>query len=369
MWVVPIKLFEPVNEGSNGKFTVPVDLIRVVAIFLVVFLHVTNTFYNQIYLESISDGAWWTFTIYKSLALPCVPLFIILTGALLLRPSKTDEPIKVFLKKRVHRIALAFAFWTAIYLAWSFYVTQTPLTLDNVIQGTVMSLFTGSYYHFWYLYLIAGLYLITPILRAAVAFKNPKLINYLILLWFVGICLVPLLPLFTGYSINGEVFVMGGYTGYFLLGFYLQKERLRKPWMYLFLVLGFVLTAVSTWVMSFPLKPLNNVYFFFDYLAVNVAVMSIALYSFLSSFPADWPGTKHPLIGKVVRSISKNTLPIFLFHVIVLETLSRGLLGFTLDLTVVPLVEVPLAAVAILLISWGLILLMKKVPILKKLVG
>ncbi len=366
---ISIKLFEPVNEESNAKFLVPVDLIRVVGIYLVIFLHVTNTFYNQIYQGPISAGSWWTYTIYKSIALPSVPLFVILTGALLLQPSKTNEPIKVFFKKRLNRIGLAFLFWTAVYLAWSFYVTQTPVTFFNIVQGSMMSLFTGSYYHFWYLYLIAGLYLITPFLRAVIAFKNPQLIKYLILLWFVGISIVPLLPLFTIYSINGELFLFGGYIGYFLLGSYLQKDRLQRPFMYGFLVLGLVLTVAGTWVMTYPLEALNNVYFFFDYLAISVVIMSVALYAFLNSFKADWPSKNHPHIGKLVQTISRNTLPIFLFHVIVLEVFSRGLLGFTLDLSIIPIVEIPLAAAAILMITLGLVLLVKKVPILKKLIG
>jgi surface polysaccharide O-acyltransferase-like enzyme len=172
-------------------------------------------------LGTVSTQAWWTFVTYKSLSLVCVPLFVILTGALLLQPSKINEPIKVFLKKRLSRIGLAFLFWTFIYLVWGFFISHTPLTLYNVIQGSVISLFTGSYYHFWYIYLIAGLYLITPLLRAAIAYRDEKLIRYLIAVWFVGICIVPLLPLFTGYHLNGEIFIMGGYTGFFLIGAYL----------------------------------------------------------------------------------------------------------------------------------------------------
>ncbi len=320
-------------------------------------------------MGTVTDAQWWTFVGYKSLALSCVPLFVILTGALLLQPSKLNEPIKPFLKKRAKRIGLAFLFWTAVYLVWSFYITNTPFTLDNLIGGSVTSLVTGSYYHFWYLYLIAGLYLITPLLRAGVAFKDSKLVSYLIIVWFASICLVPLLPLFTGFGLNGEVFIMGGFTGYFLLGAHLQKNRLSSKYMYAFIVAGFIFTLASTWVMTYRVASIENDYVFFDYLAANVVLMSVGVYAFLLTFQADWPGSNHPRAKKVVETISKNTLPIFLFHVIVLETLSRGLLGFTMDLSIMPIIEVPLASVAILFVTLGLILLMKKVPVLKKLVG
>ena len=371
---MPIKLFDPVEVGKeearvNEGFSLPVDLIRVSGIFLVILLHVTNTFYDQIYKGPFSAGSWWTYTIYKSISLPCVPLFVILSGALLLQPSKLDEPIKVFLKKRVNRIGLAWIFWSGIYIIWGFYVTKAALTLNNIGQSIIISLFTGSYYHFWFLYLIAGLYLVTPLLRAVVSFNNTKLVSYLIMLWFIGICVVPLVPLFTPYSLDSDVFVVGGYIGYFLLGFYLQNARMRSRYVYGFLILGIVLTVGITWVMNFPLHPLGQDYYFFDYLAINVVIASIAMYALLSRFHADWPGASHPRIGKLTQLISQNTLPIYLFHVMIIEALAIGTLGFTLNLAVMPIVEIPVVAVAILLVTLGLVLLMKKVPVLRRLIG
>lgn len=298
-----------------------------------------------------------------------MPLFVILTGALLLQPSKINEPIGAFLKKRAKRLGYAFIFWTVVYLAWSFYITGTPFTFDNLLMGSVSSFLTGAYYQFWYIYLIGGLYLITPLLRAGIASKNPKLIGYLIKVWFTSICLLPLLPLLTGYHLNGELFVMGGYSGYYLLGYYLQQNRLRRGYMYAFVAVGFALTLVSTWVMTMNVPLVENAYAFFDYLAVNIVLMSVGAYALLARFPTDWPGPKYSYVKNILKVISDNTLPIFLFHVIILETLARGLLGFTLNLTVVPLVMVPLASIIILSVTLGLVLLMKKVPILKRLVG
>lgn len=360
---------EPSKEGAEGGFSLPVDLIRVSGIFLVVLLHVTNMFYDQIYKGSINSASWWTFTIYKSVSLPCVPLFVILSGALLLQPTKINEPIKVFLKKRLNRIGLAWLFWSGVYIAWGFYVTKAAVTLSNIGQSVIISAFTGAYYHFWFLYLIAGLYLITPVLRAVVSYNNPRLIGYIIILWFIGVAVVPLLPLFTGYAVNGDVFLIGGYIGYFLLGFYLQQTRMRREFMYIFLALGLVLTVALTYVMSFPLHSLNQPYYFFDFLSITVVVASVPLYVLLSRFPADWPGKKHPHIGKISSLISQNTLPIYLFHVMIIEALVIGSFGFIVNLAAVPIVEIPLFSAAILFITLGLVLVMKKVPVLKRLIG
>lgn len=352
---------------SSSKINLPDDLIRTLAMFLVILLHASN---ETLQASSVPVGYWWTAVVYKSAALVCVPLFVMLSGALLLQPAKLNEPIRVFLKKRLSRIGLAFAFWSAIYLAWGFFTTGTPVTLINIGQGILFDLFTGAYYHFWFIYLIAGLYLITPILRVIISYGNDKILRYLILLWFVGIAVVPITQLASGLTLDPGVFVIGGWVGYFVLGTYLQRIKVRSSILYCLLFAGFASTILGIWLMSYPLSFVGQSNFFFGYLTVNVIVASTALFMILMKFHSDWPGSNHPIISRIAGAISKNTLPIFLFHVIILESFERGFFGFTLSFTTLnPIIEIPLIAVLTLLITLGLVLLMRKVPVLKKLVG
>jgi surface polysaccharide O-acyltransferase-like enzyme len=359
---------------SSKRIAIPDVLIRTLAITLVIVLHVSN---EALQSNAIATTYWWTGAVYKTLALSCVPLFVMLSGALLLQPAKLNEPIRVFLKKRLSRIGLAFAFWTTVYIAWSFYVTQFPITLENVGQSVLKSLFTGAYYQFWFIYLIVGLYLITPILRVIIAKDNLRIIRYLILLWFVGVGVVPLLQLASGHVLDSTVFVLGGWVGYFVLGVYLQKLKLRSAVLYGLLILAFVWTMFGIWLMNYPFNGLlfNGIvqnFFFFDYLTANVIAGSAALFMLLIKFHPDWPGSNpNPTVLKrVVQVISKNTLPIFLFHVIILECFQRGYFGFTLtSATLNPIIEIPLTATLTLFLTLSLILLMRKVPFLKKLIG
>jgi surface polysaccharide O-acyltransferase-like enzyme len=368
---VTLAISEPVDNKAGNGLSIPVDLIRTFGIILVVLLHASNEYYTTIMQTSLESPVyWWSSTIYKSFALPCVPLFVILSGALLLQPSKTNEPIRVFLKKRFNRIGLAFMFWSAIYLVWAFLVSQTPVTFDNIVEGTLYSLFSGSYYHFWFLYLIAGLYLLTPILRKIVSVKDPKILKYLILLWFVDVAVVPLIQMITGYSLNDTVFVVGGFIGYFVLGIYLQRVKVSSSILRLLFFLSFIFTIVSTWIMHFHFEHIGQNYFFFGYLSVNVILASVTMFMLLSKLPVNWSRNIHPLVNRVVHAIGKNTLPIYMFHLIVMETLQRGYLGFKLSLTVMnPVIGIPVMTVVTLLITFGLILFMKKVPVLRTLIG
>ena len=351
----------------SKRIAIPDDLIRTLAMVLVILLHASN---ETLQLSHVSATYWWTAVVYKSLALPCVPLFVLLSGALLLQPAKLNEPIRVFLKKRLSRIGLAFAFWSAVYTAWSFYISKFPLTLNNISQAIWYSLFSGAYYQFWFIYLIVGLYLITPILRVIMASGNLRVIQYLILLWFVGVAVVPLIQLASGYTLNSNVFVIGGWVGYFVLGSYLQRLKLRSAILYGLLIICFVWTLFGIWLMNYPLSGLQQNFFFFDYLAANVIIGSAALFMILIRFRPDWPGSNHKITGRIAQAISANTLPIFLFHVIILESFERGFFGFTLSVTTLnPIVEIPLITVLTLFITLGLVLLMRKVPVLKKLIG
>jgi surface polysaccharide O-acyltransferase-like enzyme len=355
------------SVDSKGKLAIPDDLIRTLAIFLVVLLH-SSLMTLQLYPSS--SAYWWTASVYKSIALPCVPLFIMLSGALLLQPVKVNEPIRVFLRKRLGRVGLAFAFWTVIYTIWSFYISRTPLTLANIGQSISFDLFGGAYYQFWFIYLIGGLYLITPILRVVITYGGDKMIRYLILVWFVGVAVVPLLQLATCFILNDNLFVIGGWVGYFVLGIYLLKVKLRSALLFGLLVIGFVWTIFGVWLMNYPVIGVQRQNFFIDPLTANVIIGSVALFMILLKFRPDWPGSNQTVGKRLVQAISRNTLPIFLFHVIILESFERGFFGFTLSpLTLNPIIEIPLIANLTFFITLGLVLLMRKVPILNKLIG
>lgn len=310
---------------------------------------------------------WLSSTIYESLIIMGVPLFVMLSGSLLLQKSKLDEPIRVFLKKRLARIGIAFVFWSAIYFAWSYFIDHTAVTVNYIIQNFLSG---GAYYQFWFIYLIMGLYLITPILRVLVAHADRKILRYLVILWFIAVSVIPLFQLITGYAVDSNLFLLGGYLGYFILGAYLIGVNVKTKILKWILAGAIVWTIIGTWLMAFTFHSLGQYYYFFYTLSANVVIASVALFMLLSKYPPDWPGKKHPRLSRLAHLISVNTLPIFFFHVIVLETFYKGLLGFKISLlTIPPPLEIPLLTVIGLFVTLGLVLLMKKVPILRKLIG
>lgn len=310
---------------------------------------------------------WWSQTIYQSFVILGVPLFVMLSGALLLQPYKVNEPIRVFLKKRLSRIGLAFLFWSVIYFAWSYYVNHTAVTVNYVIQSFLSG---GAYYHFWFIYLIMGLYLITPVLRIVVAHADRRILRYLIILCFVAATLVPLFHLITGFGIDNELFLFNEWVGYFILGGYLMGIQVKNKTLKRLFLLGIISTIIGLWLMAYSFHSLGQYYFFAFTSSANVVLSSAALFCLLSKYPRDWPGNNHPRFSRLIHAISANTLPIFFLHIIILEALNKGFLGFRISLMeITPVIEIPIATLVTLFLTLGLILLMKKVPILRKLVG
>jgi surface polysaccharide O-acyltransferase-like enzyme len=309
---------------------------------------------------------WTTVDIYQSIGRIGVPLFVMLTGALLLQPSK-NESLSVFFKKRWARIGLPWIFWGGAYFAWDFLVEHQAFTSSAIIQG----LLNGPYYQFWYLYMLVGLYLLTPILRIFIAHADQTIIKYFVILWFLGVAIIPVFGLLTTYTLNSNVFIITGYVGYFVLGTYLLTVQMRRSTLSIFMILGIALTAFFTYVLAATVGG-TEMYFFQQYFSPTVILASVMVFLLLLTIqpPSVQKEISPSKVNKLIKVISQNTLPIFLFHVMVLESIQNGYFGFAINRnTLNPIIEVPLMTVIVLFVSLSIILLLKKVPYLTKLIG
>ncbi|MGE5532869.1 MAG: acyltransferase, partial [Bacillota bacterium] len=224
--------------------SLPVDLIRTIAVVLVILLHAAiEPTPNIDIMSSQGTQLWWTSNIYNTISRTAVPLFVMLTGALLLQTNKANEPLGVFFKKRWNRIGLPLVFWGTVFFAWDFTVKGQALTLVSVFQGVL----AGPYVHFWYVYILIGLYLITPLMRVIVANADWRIMRYFLILWFVGTGVISLLTLSVDIKsqtvwFRDSVFIFTGLIGYFILGAYVARLQFRRSILFLGLVLASIWT-------------------------------------------------------------------------------------------------------------------------------
>jgi surface polysaccharide O-acyltransferase-like enzyme len=358
-------------ESKNEGFALPVDLIRTVAIVFVILLHASiEPNLNVDFMSPQGVQLWWSADVYGSVARMAVPLFIMLTGALLLQPEKANEPLGVFFKKRWNRIGGPIFFWAIVFYVWDFYVKRQTFTPTVIIQDAL----AGPYVHFWYVYLLVGLYLLTPVFRVVVAHADWKIIKYFLSVWFVGTGVVSLLTLSSTFSpqavwFRDNVFILTGVIGYFVLGAYWAKIKLRSLLLYGALALSLIWTIFGTYLLTSTLGERYSA-FFLDASSFSTIIASVALFLLLATIPQQEIETKLPRFSQALRIISINTLPIYLFHVIILETLQQGYLGFKISVTNLnPILSIPFLTGLTLLLSLAIIVPLKKVPYIAKIIG
>ncbi len=340
-----------------------VDLIRAVAILSVIFNHSINVNYSFSGSSMpVAVANWWTVDAYRSVGNFGVPLFVMLTGILLLAPGKWDEPMGVFFKKRFARIGVPMIFWTAVYFAWNYYFNGTPLTPSGIFEG----LLGGSYYHLGFLYILIGLYLATPILRLVVKNIDRQRFTYFLVLWTVGNFAVPFIQLFVGYNFNPVLFVFTGWIGYLLFGVYLMGTKVRSWMPYAGVALGVLASVVGDWVVTLTTPQFNG--FFHEYTLFTTIAATGALFLLLLTVPKT-RFDNHPTFNRGLHWVSQNTLPIYLFHVMLLE-LIETYLGWRLGIYALPsIVEIPVLTALTFTVTCLILYPLLKVPYVKKIIG
>jgi surface polysaccharide O-acyltransferase-like enzyme len=127
------------------------------------------------------------------------------------------------------------------YFAWDIFVEKQALTSQFVVEG----LLGGPYIHFWFFYMLIGLYLVTPLVRVFVAHASRHLMRYLFVLWLAGVSVVPLLNLLVAHNLSGNVFLVTVYWVFRCLGFISAKYRVKEGSWALFLA-GLCFTALGS---------------------------------------------------------------------------------------------------------------------------
>ncbi len=331
------------------------DATRVVAITAVILLHSAPTPYSAVMDQSYAFS-WWTWNVFSSVAWVGVPLFVMVSGALLLKPSKVDEPLRVFFKKRWKKIGLPFIFWGVAYFLWSILVNHAVVSTNFVLT----SILSGPYFQFWFLYMLVGLYIATPVLRVLVANMNRTIFSYLMIVWFSGIILQPIINLYAQSNISYFFVYFSGFLGLYLFGAYLRDAKVRSGILYGLLALGIGWSILGNYFITGVFGEKFN-YLVLGHLTANAIVTAAALFLLL---------TKIRYTNPLFSFISQNTLAIYLFHVMILEAFQNGYFGFVISSsTINPVVEIPLLTVATLLVTTLIIVPLKKIPILNQLIG
>lgn len=202
------------------------DVLRVFSMLGVIYLHTA-----AIALRDLTNIPLWNFSnLLVCLFTPAVPLFFMMSGALLLREEKTAN-LGFLFRRRLPKILVPYLAWTALVLLYQVCTGEGEAALTALSR----LLNNGVAVPYWFIYALVPLYLLSPFLKRMVDHLDDCHWHYMMVLWVIltlGLntirSFVPtrwLLTFTEHWTLN--VNMVGGYLGYFLLGAYLERlERL-----------------------------------------------------------------------------------------------------------------------------------------------
>ena len=338
-----------------------IDYLRVFATLSVIVLHVAGGVANQ--YGSISNVDWWIGNVYIGSVRFCVPIFLMISGALIL--SKTYESIGEFLKKRFLRILFPFLFWSMIYIARDIFLQifgGENMSIAEILNFTAIQLRDGADYHLWYIYVLIGLYLFFPIIGKWINKSNKLEIKYFIGIWLLVI--IVQLPFMKGTFPNINLIYFSGYIGFPVLGYYLYKNTFansgKEKLVSFFLILvGILITIFGTFYIT---KREGFFYHgFYEYLTPNVILVSVGVFLLFKNL-----GKFNPRLTSIILFFSKYSYGIFLVHVLVLGALTIS--GFSYPLAN-PIIDIPLKSILCFAISTLIVWGINKLPLGKYISG
>ena len=363
-------------SNQKNQHIVWLDVVRFIAMFTVVCCHCTDPFnFYPGTAPNIGEIKLWG-AIYGSVLRPCVPLFVMITGALLL-PVRGDA--STFYKKRIPRVFYPFLIWSVLYnlFPWitgllglnpQIILDFFPYAGEEVMQQSfsvsleyiLMIPFNFSILavHMWYIYLLIGLYLYLPVFSAWVEKASERAKLMFLLAWGVTL----LLPYYYQFVSNylwgtcswnsfGMLYAFAGFNGYLLLGHYLKNLEwsLKKT-----LAIGIPMFAVGyavtflgfRHITALPEYTDEMLELFFTYCCLNVVMMTIPVFMLAKKVKVNSERMKKALANLTVCGFGIYMIHYFFTgpSVVLMRAINMPI-GL----------QIPVAAILAFAVSWGLV--------------
>ncbi len=372
--------------GATAKRLLWADLIRIVAIYCVILIHLCALI--VIPWEKFGTVSWWTAHIYSSLSLVAVPFLALLSGALLLTKV---ESIQTFYEKRFVKIIIPWIFWVIFTLFVDTFIFHK---ISVHLLGSLHTWWQYLRTAYWFMPALMQLYILTPAIRI-VFVKVP-------LAWMLCTGLLVQLLISAQYSYCTlsvqcqPLWLFSGveYLGYFLIGGVIggmdgsKDNNIQVAVVFLSPIIQKVLHSikllilVGVWCISFlwivfgtydlSLAQQGFSAKLYHYTSLPVALASICSFIFLKNYFEYFSSLKQCHIHnyrKIITELSTNSFSIFFIHGVVLTTLLYFLgNNFVSVLLFASWCTIPILSIFLFLFSFVVVRLLQKIIFLKYIV-
>ena len=326
------------------------DNLRVTATIAVLLIHsAANVLLS---FGKIPDSSWWFANLYNGGFRYAVPIFVMLSGALLL---PREEEMGSFFKKSFQRIIVPFLFYNTVFAIFNWQVRLGGRSVG--LNWIFKQYFEGASYHFWYIYMIVGVYLFIPIIGAWVRQAKESHLQFFLGMWLVTILFDN--PHFPGLRLPVKLPYFTGYLGYLVLGYYVSKHHFSRTFAWVIFLLGTFWTMEGTYLQSLEDDKFYGL--LYANFSPSVVLSTAGLFMLFKAYDGAVPRT-----GPFRDWVSSHSYGIYLVHIIVLFYLVKiKIYGGMWH----PSIGIPLTAFVCLGISGTLVWLLRKIPLGKHIAG
>jgi surface polysaccharide O-acyltransferase-like enzyme len=350
-------------SGTKARRVAYTDALRVAGAVAVIFIHVTGDGSSAV--GTLSFNSWLFCATLETLARFAVPIFVMVSGCLLLSPDKSEQPGE-FYTKRLRRIAIPTIGWSVFYLAWRWFYEGERFHVTTALFDLISG---GAYYHLWFMSMLIGLYIATPALRVVVRGFSMRQ-----LWWTTGTLLVLGMGDAIARANEGSdftfLFKFCPFIGLFLLGYCLRDVRWpkRTVWLgFIGWIVGAVVSLIGTYILVFHCATSgwdidDRLFLMCDEFSPGSLIMCVSVFAMFAA----WNGTRRiSRPSGIVQTLSAASLGIYLSHPLFLSILNAQ--GIDYEWHGV-LIGVPVSIIVAALGATALTLLLSKIPALKLLV-
>ena len=334
------------------------DILRILATFAVIFVHSACSLWD---MDNFNFD-WNMRNVYDSAGRWCVPIFVMISGALFLNPEKHIS-IKKLYSTNIVRIITAFLFWSTIYVAYD-YIINCNYDIKSILNSFIYGPF-----HFWFLFMIVGIYIAIPILKQITT--NRSIMQYFLIISFIFTFALPtiantialIIPhsiIITSLIQKMDLSVAVAYSGYFILGHYLNSEQFKHSKIINILgLVGFFLIAVCTTIHHLIWGGVCEL--FYSPLSLFVLFEAIAAFLFVKNLT---PRIKFSTKAiNMITKISNMCFGIYLVHILVLWLLSHYGISTNKFSTII---SIPTISILVFAISLFISSCLYKIPFCRK---
>lgn len=296
------------KTGNPQKLNISISNARAISCILLVVYH-SLVVIKGLHENEISHTYYIILNTIIHMLQFIVPLFLMISGALLLNPQKHISIDHIF-KKYIARVFWALVIFTIIYyfIDVIFHHIEFDKNFIAIIINKILT--NGSWGNLWYLYALIGIYLLLPFYKKIANSISYKEYIYLFAIYILFYCIVKYLQMFDiniGFYI--EVFTI--YPLYFFMGDFINRfSKCSKKDCYLILIIALLAIVIMS-ILNVKIKGDEN--YIFSYSSILTIVYSYSIYSIF---------IKHELlnfknkINKLLYKIDKASFLIYLIHLI-----------------------------------------------------